>query len=219
MIYLFRIVLIAVALPGCAPYAQGPVFTVEDAHETFQPLVELMEITPGMAVADVGAGSGALTVIMATQLDSCTVYIQDIDREILEQDNVNKMVSYYSKKLGYELGQRNDFQLVYGTVTESNLPDHAIDIIYSNATLHVLDHPEAMLQDLRQKLKPTGKIFIRDSFRGDHEEGAFCEDKKCGKSLYSIDEFKALMTDNGYHLIRETPDLSGYPVFGFEPAK
>ena len=82
----------------------------------------ITDIQPGMTVADVGAGSGALTVIMATQLDSCTVYIQDIDRSVLEQQNVDKMIGYYSKQVGYDLGQRNQFQLVYGTTKQSNLP-------------------------------------------------------------------------------------------------
>ncbi|MEQ9437799.1 MAG: methyltransferase domain-containing protein [Cyclobacteriaceae bacterium] len=212
----FRTLMAFLLLSACAPYAKGPVFTQENAEKTFQPFIEFMDIKPGMAVADVGAGSGALTVIMATQLDNCAVYIQDIDHQVLEQENVNKMIAYYSGQLGYELGQRNQFHLVYGTTTQSNLPDGSIDVIYSNATMHVFDAPDAMLQDLRKKLKPTGKIFIRDSFRGDHGEGEFCSSSKCARRLLSIEEFLAMMDKNGYRLIKQSPDMDGYSLFGFE---
>ena len=212
----FNTLLVFLLLSGCAPYAKGPVFSRENAKSTFQPLVEFMEIKPGMVVADVGAGSGALTVIMATQLDSCTVYIQDIDRKVLQQKNVNKMVAYYSKQLGYDLGQRNQFHLVYGTDTQSNLLDQSIDVMYLNATAHVFSSPDSMLQDLQTKLKPAGKIFIRDSFQGDHGEGEFCTAKDCGKRLPTIEEFLTMMIKNGYRLFKQSPDFSGYPVFGFE---
>jgi ubiquinone/menaquinone biosynthesis C-methylase UbiE len=202
-------------LAACAPYANGPVFKVEDAKSTFWPILEFMEAKPGMTVADVGAGSGALTVIMATQLDSCTVYIQDIDRKILEQENVNKMIAYYSKQLGYDLGKRNTFHVTYGDITQTNLPDGAFDLIYSNATVHVLDQPDEMLADLKRKLKPTGRIFIRDSFHGDQGEGEFCSDKKCGKRLLTIDEFLTMMDRNGFQLVKQSPNMSGYPLFGF----
>ncbi|MEK6780076.1 MAG: class I SAM-dependent methyltransferase [Bacteroidota bacterium] len=203
-------------LATCAPYANGPVFTTEGASKTFQPILDFMEAKPGMALADVGAGSGALTVIMATLLDGCTVYIQDIDREGLEQENVNKMIAYYSKRLGYDLGKRNTFHITYGELTHSNLPDGELDLIYSNATVHAFDQPDKMLTDLRKKLKPTGRIFIRDSFNGDQEEGPFCSDAKCGKRLYTIDEFLVMMKKNGFQLVKQSPNLSGYPVFGFE---
>ncbi|HPW60937.1 MAG TPA: methyltransferase domain-containing protein [Cyclobacteriaceae bacterium] len=192
-------------LNACAPYANGPVFSTEDANKTFQPILDFMDAKPGMAIADVGAGSGALTVIMATQLDSCIVYIQDIDKKVLEQQNVNKMIAYYSKKLGYDLGKRNTFHITYG----------ALDLIYSNATVHVFDQPDSMLSDLRRKLKPTGRIFIRDSFKDDQGEGEFCSDSKCGMRLYSIDEFLAMMDRNGFQLVEQSPNMSGYPVFGF----
>lgn len=211
----FFLVFLVVA---CAPYAKGPVFTTENAKGTFGPLIEFMEIKPGMTVADVGAGSGVLTVIMATQLDSCMVYIQDIDREALQQENIDKVVAYYSRKLGYNLGQRNQFQIVYGTVTESQLPNQSIDVMYLNATVHVFDTPDTMLQDLRMKLKPAGRIFIRDSFKEDHDEGEFCTASDCGKRLLTIDEFLIMMKRNGFQLIKQSPDMSGYPVFGFEPA-
>jgi precorrin-6B methylase 2 len=213
-----KILFVFLLLSACAPYAKGPVFTKENAKSTFGPLIEFMEIKPGMAVADVGAGSGVLTVIMATQLDSCTVYIQDIDKEVLQKENIDKVIAHYSKQVGYNLGHRNQFQIVYGTVTESKLQNQSIDVMYLNATVHVFDAPDNMLQDLRMKLKPTGRIFIRDSFKGDHDEGEFCTAEDCGKRLLTIDEFLALMKKNGFHLIKQSPDLSGYPVFGFERA-
>jgi ubiquinone/menaquinone biosynthesis C-methylase UbiE len=202
-----------VLFAACAPYSKGPVFTKDNAKKTFQPIIEFLEVKPGMAVADVGAGSGALTVIMATQLDSCSVYIQDIDRGVLQQKNVDKMIAYYSKQLGYPT--RNQFHLVYGSTTQSNLPDGSLDVIYSNATMHAFTEPDVMLQDLRKKLKPTGKIFIRDSFRGDHNESQYCSDSKCGRPLYTISEFLAKMTKNGFYVVKKSSDMSGYPVIGF----
>lgn len=215
----FKSLVVFIFLFGsCAPYAKGPVFTIDDAKKTFQPIAEFLEIKPGMAVADVGAGSGALTVIMATQFDSCLVYIQDIDRTILQQKNVDKMIAYYSKQLGNKLGVRNQFFLVYGSTTQSSLPSDSLDLIFSNATMHAFTAPDAMLQDLRKKLKRTGKIFIRDSFRGDHNESQYCSDSKCGRPLYRIDEFLAKMAKNGFQLIKQSADMSGYPVFGFKLA-
>jgi ubiquinone/menaquinone biosynthesis C-methylase UbiE len=211
-----RFVVLFLIACGCAPYANGPVFKTEDAQKTFSPILEFMEAKPGMHVADVGAGSGALTVIMATQLDSCTVYIQDIDKKVLEQENVNKMIKHYSKKLGYDLGTRNNFRIVHGELTQSLLPDNTFDLIYSNATIHAFDQPDLMLTDLRKKLKPTGRIFIRDSFYGDNGEGQYCSDEKCGKKLHTINEFLKMMDRNGYTLVKQSPNLSGYPVFGFE---
>jgi ubiquinone/menaquinone biosynthesis C-methylase UbiE len=209
-------ILLLLIFTACAPYAKGPVFTIDKAQATFQPIINFMELKPGMAFADVGAGSGALTVILATQLENCTVYIQDIDQKTLQPKNVQKMIDYYSKKLGHDLGQQNQFQLVYGTTDQSNLPADSIDIMYLNATMHVFDAPELMLQDLRIKLKPDGKIFIRDSFQGDQGEGEYCSAKDCGKRLLSVPEFLVLMKNNGYQLIENAPDMGGYPVFGFK---
>jgi ubiquinone/menaquinone biosynthesis C-methylase UbiE len=216
MNHLLKIYALLFLSSACAPYAKGPVFTKERAQQVFQPVVKFMDIQPGMTIADVGAGSGALTVSMATQLDSCIIYIQDIDRKVLEQQNVDKMIAHYSNQFEYDLGGRNQFHLVYGSVTNSNLPNRAFDIIYSNATLHVFDHPEDMLRDLRQKLKPTGKLFVRDGFRRDHGLDQFCSDKKCAKRLYSVDELITMMTHNGFQLIKQTPDSVDYRIFGFE---
>jgi SAM-dependent methyltransferase len=209
------LLLLSLMALSCAPYSNGPVFKLPDAKNTFGPILEFMEAKPGMHVADVGAGSGALTIIMATQLDSSTVYIQDIDRKILEQKNVDKMIAHYSKELGYELDRRNDFKIVYGEQNQSHLPNNTLDLIYVNATVHAFADPDAMLSDLRGKLKSDGRIFVRDSFNGDKGEGQFCSDKKCGKRLYTIDEFLALMNKNGFKQVKQSPNLSGYPVFGF----
>lgn len=207
-----RFVVLFLFACGCAPYVNGPVFKIQDAKSTFNPILEFMEAKPGMHIADVGAGSGALTVIMATQLDGCTVYIQDIDEKTLEQENVNKMIKHYSKKLGYDLGMRNEFKIVHGQPTQSLLPDNTLDLIYSNATVHAFDQPDLMLTDLHKKLKATGRIFIRDSFYGD---GQFCSDDKCGKKLYTIPEFLTMMDKNGFAFVKQSSNMSGYPVFGF----
>ncbi len=206
-------------LSSCAPYKKGPVFTEEIAEQTFGPVVEFMEAEPGMAIADVGAGSGALTVGMATQLENSTIFIQDIDPETLDQGNVDKMITYYFGQQKHGLTHPNEFHLVYGNFKESNLPNDSLDIIYSSAVMHVFDYPNEMLQDLKKKLKPSGKLFIRDGFHGDHGNGEFCSDPDCGKRLYSMEELIEMMNTNGYSLIKKTPDSLNYRILGFQVSK
>jgi SAM-dependent methyltransferase len=205
--------LLIYVLTACAPYAKGPVFTEKNAINTFGPLTEFMGITKGMTIADVGAGSGALTVIMSTQLDSCTVYIQDIDRDILQEENVTRIIPYYDKE--FVRKPENTFHVLYGTPTASNLPDGIFDVIYMNGVVHVLDSPNIIIQDLKGKLKTGGRIYIRDGFKNFNGEGEYCSSSKCGSRLLSVDEFKELMNQNGYLLISHIPDMDGYPIFGF----
>jgi ubiquinone/menaquinone biosynthesis C-methylase UbiE len=167
---------------------------------------------------DVGAGNGAFPVMMSTLMDNVSVYVQDIDTKALTQENLDKIISHYSKKSKKDLKNKNRYHLVIGDLQHTNLPDNKIDLIYTNATIHVFDAPDEMLKDISTKLAPGGRIFIRDSFKNDNGEGEFCSDKTCAKRLLTISEFLAMMEKNGFKLIKQSPNLSGYPVFGFEVA-
>lgn len=207
--------LLAIVVLGCAPYAKGPVLPVDDVVETFKPLTAFMELESGMTLADVGAGSGAFTIMMATQLTNCQIILQDIDSSTLQHENVDKIIRHYSDKFGEDLMEKNDIQIIYGTPTSSNLPVESIDVIYMNAVIHVLQSRDEMITDLKKKLKPGGKIFIRDAFRNHDGEGEFCSAKECAMPLLSIEELHALMKRNGFIKYKEADNMDGYPVFGF----
>jgi len=128
---------------------------------------------------------------------------------------VNKIIAYYSEKSNQNLLKKNQFSIVHGDINHSNLPNDALDLIYTNATLHVFDSPDSMFTDLRKKLKPTGTIFIRDDFKNQSGKGEFCGDRSCGKPLRSEDEFLVMMKRDGFKLLKHTPNLSGSPVYGF----
>jgi ubiquinone/menaquinone biosynthesis C-methylase UbiE len=212
-----------IALSGCsskiAPYECGPVMNQKDINSTFGPILKFMDLKSGDSFADVGGSSGALTVMMSTLLSDVNVYVEDIDTTCLKSENFNKIINFYSIQSGIELRNRNRYHFVVGTFYRTNLPDNSVDKIYTNATIHVFQSADSIVADLSKKLKPGGVLFIRDSFKGDHGEAEFCSDPKCAKPLLSIDELMELMKRNGYKLMKETPDMSGYPVFGFAKAE
>jgi ubiquinone/menaquinone biosynthesis C-methylase UbiE len=209
------VVLAISCAPKVKPFTHGATMKQKAIEKTFTPILNFMEIKPGQTFADVGAASGDFPVMMATLMDSITIYIQDIDTTVLKQQNLNKIIDYYSAQSGHNLRFKHEFVLVIGDTLHTNLPNATFDRIYTNATFHVFDDPDAMLVDLHAKLKTDGMLFIRDSFSGDHGEGAFCTDASCAKPLYTIPQFLALMKRNGFELVKENPDMSGYPVYGF----
>jgi SAM-dependent methyltransferase len=214
-VFVVTFLVFAACAPKSLPYDNGPVFDQKSITKTFQPILQFMEYKPGMSFADVGAGSGALTVMMASLMDSSVVYIQDIDTSVLKTENLNRIIEFYTKQSGEDLAKKNTFAMTIGDTQKTNLPDRTLDLIYSNATVHNFTSIDSMMVDLGRKLKPNGVLYLRDSFKNDHGEGNLCSDPKCGRPLLSIDEFLLIMKRNGFEIKKQSPDMSGYPVFGF----
>lgn len=215
LIFVLAILILFGCSPKPMPYDNGPVMSQKNIKKTFQPILQFMNYKPGMSFADVGAGSGALTVMMASLMNNSSVYIQDIDTSVLKENNLKRIINFYSKQSRGDFRTRNKFSSIIGDIYHSSLPDSTFDLIYSNATVHNFNSLDSMAIDLGRKLKPNGVLFFRDSFRNDHGEGNYCSDPKCGKPLLTIDEFLAIMKRNNFKIVKQSADMSGYPVFGF----
>ena len=77
------------------PYKCGPVLK-KDGIETFKRLNDYLEISAGDVFAEVGASSGYYNGAMAVFLDSVTFYLQDIDKDCLNEDNLQKVLRQFS---------------------------------------------------------------------------------------------------------------------------
>ena len=195
------------------PYKCGPVLKM-DRLATFDTLNQFLDIKPRDTYAEIGASSGYYNGAMAVYLDSVTMYLQDVDESCLNKKNLDRLLKYYSKFRDTPIDQTNEFHIVIGTNTQTNLPENSIDVIYSNATLHVLDHPDSIFSDLYAKLKDDGTISIRDQF-ADQDGQEYCDDRNCGHPLMETSDFLAIMKRNRFVLIDET-DQFGYPIYKFK---
>lgn len=216
---LFTLLFVVIFFCACTrkvtPYDSGPKMSQKQIKETFQPILDFMNYQPGMSFADVGAGSGSTTVIMTSLMDNSTVYIQDIDSTTLQKKNLNRLIDYYSKQSGQNLRTKNKIETITGGTYHSNLPNYTFDLIYSNGAVHNFNSLDSMVIDLRKKLKPNGRLFLRDSFKSSKEN--YCV--QCKKPLLSMDEFLLIMKRSGFKLIKESPNMKGHPIYGFSIAR
>lgn len=199
-------------LSTCAPKS---VMNEKGSKKTFQPILQFMDYQSGMTFADVGAGSGALTVAMATLMDKSTIYIQDIDSSILKKEYIDKAIDDFKKQSGRDLRMNNKFIITIGTLKKTNLPDNTFNLIYSNATVHCFSSLDSMSIDLGRKLKTNGVLFFRDGFKKNQDVESYCSDPKCRRPLLTMDKFLTTMKRNGFELKKQSPNISGYPILGF----
>jgi SAM-dependent methyltransferase len=192
----------------------GPVFSQKKVERIFQPIVSYLDIQPGDVFADVGASSGYYDVMMASLLDSVTFYIQDIDTDCLNEQEFTTILNYYSLQKGKRIDNSNKFHLVIGEVDRTNLPDDTFDIIYSNATYHLLDSPDKLIRDIHGKLKSDGYLYVRDNFSTDEKE-RICPDEGCKIPFANYDDFLKILEDNGFHLVEVSPKFGKYPIHKF----
>lgn len=119
-----------------------------EQEEGLSLLVESLKLTPGMVVADIGAGSGVISVRMARQIGpDGKVMAVDIQREMLQALEVK------CKGLGVP-----NVQGVLGTNRSPNLDDESIDLAIMVDVYHEFDFPYEMLQAISRSLKPGGRV-------------------------------------------------------------
>lgn len=115
-------------------------------------LVKLLELKPGMTVADVGAGFGAWTVRFAQAVGrSGHVYATDIGaaqlaalRDAAKRDGLTNVT------------------IIEGRVATTNLPAACCDAILIRDAYHHLTEPAAIVKSLAAALKPGGRLAVID---------------------------------------------------------
>jgi ubiquinone/menaquinone biosynthesis C-methylase UbiE len=115
-------------------------------------VMDILGITPGKTVADIGAGSGWFTVRAARRVgERGAVYAVDINPE----------------SIGYIDGRANKEQLhniktILGKADDPLLPADAVDAVLLLKTYHEVAEPVVLLRNLRAALRPGAKVGIID---------------------------------------------------------
>jgi predicted methyltransferase len=115
-------------------------------------LVELLQLKPGMTVADVGAGFGAWTVTFGKWTGPAgRVYATDIGEKQLA------FLREYTKKEGL-----TNVTVLAGSPNSTNLPASCCDAILIRDAYHHLTQPQDILKSMASALKPGGRLAVID---------------------------------------------------------
>ncbi len=121
-----------------------------EAEEAPKRLVEMLKLKEGERAADVGAGSGYFTFLMAPKVGQTgVVYAVDIQPEMLA------IIANRAKGFGYR-----QVKPVRGTITDPRLPAGTVDTILMVDVYHEFSHPWEMTQSMVRSLKPGGRIVF-----------------------------------------------------------
>jgi ubiquinone/menaquinone biosynthesis C-methylase UbiE len=152
----FTLALAAFVLAGALTQAQQP-SARQLAQERAQAeldapkLADVLELKPGMTVADVGAGGGAMTVVLGKWIGPGRVFATDIDVPALTT------IREYATREGL-----TNVTVIEGAHASTNLPAACCDAIFLRHVYHHIRDQEAFNKSLHAALKPGGRLAIID---------------------------------------------------------
>lgn len=113
-------------------------------------LIDALGLKPEMVVADIGAGSGYHTFLMAPKVGpKGKVLAVDIQPEMLA------IIRAKAKRQKVE-----NVELVRGTIEDPKLPKAGVDLILLVDVYHELSHPYEMTRRMIESLKPEGRLVL-----------------------------------------------------------
>ena len=117
-----------------------------------QAIVKAINIQPGMAIADIGAGTGLFTRLFAPAVGpQGSVYAVDIAKNFIDE------IIRQSKEAGM-----NNVTGIVNTQKDTGLAADSIDLAFVCATYHHFEYPRNMLQSIHNALRPGGSLIIID---------------------------------------------------------
>ena len=126
-------------------------------------IVAALQLKPGMAVADVGAGSGMFTRLMAEKVGpEGVVYAVDVSKEFL------KHIDAQSAKLG-----QKQVKTVLGSQNGTNLEPDSVDLVYICDVYHHFEDHRAMLASIKKTLRPGGTLVVIEFDRKEGKSSEF----------------------------------------------
>jgi precorrin-6B methylase 2 len=119
-------------------------------EEEPQKLITALAVKEGMVVADVGAGSGYHTFLLAPLVGpKGKVIASDIQQQMLD------LITAKAKKL-----KVTNVETVKGTATDPKLPAGQVDLVLMVDVYHEFEFPFEMTEKLVAALKPGGRLVF-----------------------------------------------------------
>jgi ubiquinone/menaquinone biosynthesis C-methylase UbiE/biotin operon repressor len=117
----------------------------------------LLKLMPPMVIADLGAGEGTISQLMAQRA-----------KKVIAIDNSEKMVEF-----GTELARKHgigNMEYRLGELEDVPIRSATVDLAFLSQALHHARHPQRAVEEARRILKPGGRIAVLDLNRHHFEE-------------------------------------------------
>jgi len=168
-----------------------------DAADESGQLIRGLDIQPGMAVADIGAGSGYHTLRLSPAVGpGGVVYAEDI-------------VESYISGLRREAEKRGlkNVTIVVGSADDPKLPTAGVDRAVLVHMYHEIANPYALLWNLAGDMKPGGRVGVIDLDRPTESHGTPPALLKCEFEAVGYRQVSEAEMDGGvgYLAIFEVP--------------
>lgn len=118
--------------------------------------LDTIGIHPGMTVGEVGGGFGYIVFKLADRVGpKGKVYNEDIWEDAL------KLCEKRMAEKGY-----SNIEIILGTKVDAKLPKESLDYVFIHATMHFLEKPVELLNNIASALKTGGKLVIIEQEKG-----------------------------------------------------
>jgi ubiquinone/menaquinone biosynthesis C-methylase UbiE len=194
------IFLLAFFLAGCAGLKQCAYEGLSrDDWQQPERVIQSLQIRSGATIADLGAGSGYFTFLLAETAGATgKVYAVDIDKDMTD------LLARKAKERGVQ-----NVEVILGSQEDPMLPESSIDLVFTANTYHHIDDRVRYFSALRKTLRPKGRVAVIDFDRRSWWAGLM---KHYTPSASIIRE----MEQAGYRLLREFDFLDRQSFLLFE---
>lgn len=156
-------------------------------------LFEVGDWTADDCILSLGCGAGWWEINQFIQYEAGELLLLDSNTHVLNQADMDETIEYFEKQFDQRL--ISPIQLLHADATNIPLGRESVDQIWLLNSLHEMDNPTAVLQEVDRVLKEGGSVIVEEILTGEIHAG-------CGKKLFQADELIALFETIDMKLIR-----------------
>jgi ubiquinone/menaquinone biosynthesis C-methylase UbiE len=115
-------------------------------------IIRILDLQPGMAIADIGAGTGFFTMLMAREVGPMgKAYAVDIAPEFVRAIEVRAKGQGIDNIVGIVNDQKS-----------TRLPPQSVDLVFISDTYHHFEYPMTTMKSIHEALRPGGELVVID---------------------------------------------------------